>query len=227
MKGNALLLGAALIAALPAYAQLQWYAGVSGGQARTHGELVRNRESTITLATDLRTDFDRTDGAYKAFAGLRFNPVIAVEVIYADLGSHHMLTRMQGGDPPAPASIAIARRISGYGVDLVATPPLGWRSFDVFGRVGSFRSRLEATAQLEGNIVFTGGDFEERRREASRRETVLKWGIGAEWRAMRNVAVRLEWERYLAIGRAFEVGGQGTTGEADTEMVSAGVTFRF
>ena len=223
---NALFLLAAL-AAGPAAAQVSWYAGISGGQAKTDRELVSNRESTITNATGIATAFDAKDTAWKAFAGLRFNPVIALELTYADLGAHRMVTTMQGGDPPFPASIAIDRSISGYGLDLVASPPLGWSRVDLFARLGVFASRLEARAALAGNIVFTGGDPDERVRNTTRNETVLKFGLGAECRLTRNTALRLEWERYAAVGKPFAVGGSGTTGEADTDVVSLGVTMRF
>ena len=124
-------------------------------------------------------------------------------------------------------AIAIDRKLSGYGVDLVATAPLGWSRVDLFARLGAFRSRLEATAALAGNIVFTGGDPNERSRNTTRQETVLKLGIGAECRLARNIAMRLEWERYASVGKPFAVGGSGTTGEADTDVVSLGVTMRF
>jgi opacity protein-like surface antigen len=225
MRSSLFLLAA--LAAGPAAAQVSWYAGIAGGQAKTDRELVANRESTITNATGISTAFDAKDTAWKAFAGLRLNPVIALELAYADLGEHRLVTRMQGGDPPFPASIAIDRRISGYGLDLVATPPLGWSRVDLFARIGVFRSRLEAKAALEGNIVFTSGDPEERVRNTTRDETVLKFGLGAECRLARNVGLRLEWERYAAVGKPFVVGGSGTTGEADTDVVSLGLTMRF
>lgn len=215
------------MAAAPAAAQVGWYAGISGGQAKTDGELVANRESTITDATGLRTDFDAKDTAWKGFAGLRLNPIVAIELSYADLGRHRTHTTMQGGEPPLPAAITIDRRISGYGVDLVATPPLGWTTVSLFGRVGAFRSRLEATARLDGNIVFTGGDVDERERTTTRQETVLKTGLGGEWWFRPDAALRLEWERYYDVGKPFAVGGSGTTGEADTDVVALGVLMRF
>ena len=217
----------AIAAATPAAAQVSWYAGIAAGQSKTDSELVANRESTLTTATNISTAFDAKDTAWKAFAGVRFNPVLALELTYADLGEHRMVTRMQGGDPPFPASIAIDRRISGYGVDLVATAPLGLQRFDLFARVGAFASRLEAKAALAGNIVFTGGDPEERMRTTTRTETVAKFGVGAECRIAGNTALRLEWERYSSVGKAFAIGGSGTTGEADTDSVSLGVTMRF
>ncbi len=214
-------------AAAPAAAQVGWYAGISGGQAKTDSELVANREGTITDATGLRTSFDAEDTAWKGFFGMRLNPVIALELGYADLARHRLHTTMQGGQPPLPAAISIDRRISGYGIDLVATPPLGWRAVSLFGRAGAFRSRLEARASLEGNIVFTGSDAAERERTTTRQETVLKLGIGSEWWLRPGVALRLEWERYRAVGKPFAVGGSGTTGEADTDVVALGVLMRF
>ena len=217
----------AALAAGPAAAQVSWYAGIAGGQAKTDRELVANRESTITNAIGISTAFDARDTAWKAFAGLRLNPVIALELAYADLGEHRMVTRMQGGEPALPASIAIDRRISGYGLDLVATPPLGGSRVELFARLGVFRSRLEANAALAGNIVFTGGDPNERARSTTRDETVLKFGVGAECCLAGNAALRLEWERYSSVGKPFAIGGSGTTGEADTDVVSLGVAMRF
>lgn len=214
-------------AAAPAAAQVGWYAGLSGGRAKTDGELVANREATITDATELRTDFDAQDSAWKGFFGLRLNPVVALEVSYADLGRHRTHTTLQGGQPPLPAAIGIERRISGYGVDLVVAPPLGWTNLGLFGRIGAFRSRLEATASLDGNIVFTGGDVGERARMTTRQETVLKTGLGGEWWFRPNAALRLEWERYHEVGKPFAIGGSGTTGEADTDVVALGVLMRF
>lgn len=226
MIRKALFLLLAAVSA-PAASQVSWYAGLSGGQAKTDSELVANRESTITDATGLRTDFHAEDTAWKGFFGLRLNPVVALELSYADLGRHRTHTTMQGGQPPLPAAISIDRRISGFGVDLVATPPLGWANVSLFGRIGAFRSRLEATARLEGNIVFTGGDVDERARTTTRQETVLKTGLGGEWWFRTNAALRLEWERYHEVGKPFAVGGSGTTGEADTDVVALGLLVRF
>jgi OmpA-OmpF porin, OOP family len=218
-----------LVAAMsaPAWGQAHWYAGIAGGESKTDRQLVVNRETTITDASDLSTAFDAKDTAWKGFFGLRLNRVIALELNYADLGRHRMVTTMLGGQPPLPAAIAIERRISGYGLDLVATAPMGGSRFSVFGRLGAFRSRLEARAALDGNIVFTSGGEEERTRTTTRQETVLKAGIGGEWWFARNAAVRADWERYHAVGKAFAIGGSGTTGEANTDVLSLGVLMRF
>jgi opacity protein-like surface antigen len=203
-----------------------WYAGVSVGQSRTSRDLVNNRESTIVNATDLRTEFDAKDNAWKIGGGFRFNEVLAVELNYADLGKHSIVTTMLAGDAPAFAAIAIERKISGFGADLVVTAPVAPR-FTVYGRVGAFRTNLEASAALAGNIVFTNGDSSDSTRSTKQHETVLRYGFGGQWDLWPNGGLHLEWERYNKVGKAFAIGGSGTTGEADTDVVWLGVTQRF
>jgi hypothetical protein len=56
---------------------------------------------------------------------------------------------------------------------------------------------------------------------------VARYGVGGQWRFGRNMALRVEWERYADVGKAFRIGGSGTTGEADTDAYSVGVLFHF
>jgi OmpA-OmpF porin, OOP family len=203
-----------------------WYAGLAAGQSRTADELVQNRESTITLASDMHSDFDATGSAGKLFGGYRFNPYLALEASYADLGRDTLATRFLGGDPAQPSAIRTTRKVAGFGADLLVGAPLGARAL-LFARLGAFRSRLEASAELSGNVVFNPGNPDERARSTTRNETVAHYGIGGEWALTRDVALRLEWERYAKVGKAFEIGGIGTTGEADMDAWFAGVALRF
>ena len=222
------MLAAAALAVLssPVLAQSRWYAGASAGASRTHSELVFNRESTLVNSVSASTDFDDEDRAWKAFAGVRLNSVIALEASYVDLGAHRMLTTTIGGDPLGVATIDIRRKVRGYGLDLVATAPLGFERFRLFGRAGAFRTTLDASAELAGNIIFTN-DPAARSRSVTQHETVLRTGLGIEWQLARNLALRAEYERFARIGVAFRVGGSGTTGEADTDMASIGVVATF
>jgi OOP family OmpA-OmpF porin len=225
MTRKPLLLALALLAT-PAAAQVSWYAGASAGQARTSDDLVANRESTLLFASNVRTDFDDKDSAWKAFGGVRFSRVLGLELTYADLGSHSMNTTLLGGDPAFPAAILINRKITGYGLDVVGTIPLADDRLNLFGKVGTFRARLDADASLEGNIEFSGGAGE-RSRSTKRTENVVHWGLGAQYWITPTIAIRAEFERYNSVGKAFEVGGSGTTGEADTDVAWIGVVARF
>lgn len=217
---------AVALAATPAAAQISWYAGGNIGQSRTNDELVANRESTLVFAENVRTEFDAKDSAFKAFAGMRINRSIGLEIFYADLGSHRLNTTLQGGAPPLPAAILINRKIAGYGFDLVGTAPLGDERLELIGKVGTFRARIDATASLQGNIEFSGGSGE-RSRGTQRSEEVLHFGAGLQYWITPRIAVRAEYERFSSMGKPFVVGGQGTTGQADTDVAWIGVVARF
>lgn len=212
--------------ALPVSAELPWYAGISAGESRTSRELVRNRESTVTLAYDFHTDFDDRDAAFKATLGYRFHPRFALELDYTHLGTHSLLANFQGGDAPAPAAIFLERKVSGYGLDAVFFQPIA-RDWSAFARVGAYRTTLTARAELGGNVVFTNGDPGERARTTTQHETVARYGVGMQWDIETCWFLRLEWTRHARIGKAFAVGGTGTTGEADTDAILVGLLHRF
>lgn len=209
----------------PAGAELAWYGGMAAGRSRTSDELVSNRESTIVAARAVRSEFDESGSAWKVFGGLKITSWLGVEVTYADLGRSTLRTSMLGGDPPLSAAVTMRRDIAAYGVD--ARVALPWRpaELEFFGKAGVYRTRLKADAALEGNIRF--GDGDERYRALTRRETAAHYGIGVEWRASPHVAVRAEYERFRGIGKRFEVGGSGTTGEADTDVAWLAVIGHF
>ncbi len=229
MRFQKIFLAAALAAlAAPSFAQVpRWYAGIAGGQSHTSDDLVHNRESTVVNAQPgtIHSDFDSTAGAWKAFGGVRVNDILSFELSYADLGRHRLTTSFVGGDPALPGAVAMGRKITGFGADAVFTAPLGER-FAVFGKVGAFRSRLEVDATLDGSVVFTNAPGD-RQRSVTYNETVAHFGLGGDWWFTPNAALRLEWERYHDVGKAFAVGGTGTTGEADTDAVFLGVMMRF
>ncbi|HET9580786.1 MAG TPA: outer membrane beta-barrel protein [Usitatibacter sp.] len=227
MKTKAAVLALTALSLPFAAAAGPWYAGISAGQSRTSSDLVTNRESTIVNATDIHSDFDRTDTAWKVFGGYRLHRNVAVELNYADLGETRLATSLLGGDPPLPATIAIDRKLDGYGADVLLIAPFEPQRLALFARAGAFRARLRETASLDGNIVFTNGDASDRSRSTTHNETVFHWGVGADWDFTPNVAFRLEWERYANVGKPFAIGGSGTTGEADTDAFSLGVIMRF
>jgi len=223
---------AGALACAQAYAQApayplppRFYLEASGGQATTSNELVRNRESTIVNGTDIHSDFDSRDTAWKFGGGWRLLPWFALELNYADLGRvklDTMLTSPTG----APAGISIDRKVTGWGVDAVFMAPIAPR-FGVYARAGAFRSHLETSARLSGNIVFTNGDSSESSRSVTLDETVGRFGVGLRWEAWRNGGIHAEYERYTNIGKAFAVGGSGTTGEADIDAWWIGVSQSF
>ena len=218
---------AAALATAPALAQIppRWYLGISGGESRTSHKLVENRESTVVNGSASSTDFDAKDGAWKVFGGLRVNPWLALEAGYTDLGRSTLVTHTVRVDG-LEGAVAIRRKITALGADVLISAPLGPR-FTVFGRGGAYRTKLKAEAQLDGGIVFTDGSPDERSRSTTFNETVPHFGAGLEWNWRPEASLRIEWERFKDVGKAFAVGATGTTGEADTDLASIGVLMRF
>jgi OOP family OmpA-OmpF porin len=230
MNLKSILAALALVALSgPAFSQARWYAGVSVGQSDTDEALVRNRESTVVNANVVGSDFDSRDTAFKLFAGYRVLPWLAVELNYADLGRSTLTTNIvTTGNPASAGSVVLRRNISGFGADAVVTAPLG-RYASVFGRVGAVQGRIEADATLTGAIVFTngGGGDSDRHRSVVQSETLTRFGAGAEWMLDPRTGLRIEWERWLDVGKAFAIGGSGTTGEADMDVWMVGLAYRF
>ncbi len=215
-----------LAATFPAAAQLHWYAGASLGQSRTDDELVRNRESTITLVSTIHTDFDDTDTAWKVYGGVRFNRYVGLEAAYVDLGKSRTDSHGLGGDPAQPFETIINRKTTGLGLDLAGFLPLMDDRLDLIAKAGLYRTRLEADDTLEGNIIFTN-DPTASFRTVTHTETTKHLGFGLQWWLTKGWAVRAEYERFYSVGKPFEVGGTGTTGEADVDAAWLGVVARF
>jgi OOP family OmpA-OmpF porin len=220
---NALALAAL---AAPVLSHASWYGGIGMGNSKTDEELVANRESTVVNANVAGSDFDDRDLGFKVFGGYQFNSWLAVQLDYTQLGESQLTTDILTINPAQSGTAVLKRKISGFGADVVLSAPLG-QSASIFGKVGAVRSRLEANTRLAGAIVFTNGSASERERSITLNETVTRFGLGADWMFNRNAGLRIEYERWMEVGKKFEIGGTGTTGEADTDFYSVNFLYRF
>ncbi|HXF80981.1 MAG TPA: outer membrane beta-barrel protein [Usitatibacter sp.] len=209
-----------------AAAQGNWYAGATLGQSRTSDDLVSNRESTVVNGSVTGSTFDAKDTAVRLFGGYRLAPWLSLEANYTDLGTAHLVTGTVANDPPIPGTFSESRSVTGFGAGLVLSAPVLDRG-SVFARVSAQRARTQADATLDGNIVFTTGNSGDRHRSASVNQTIATYALGGEWMLNSALGLRLEWERWQKVGRAFAVGASGTTGEADIDFYSVGLLYRF
>lgn len=141
---------------------------------------------------------DDTDTAWKIYGGMEMNEYISMEVGYADLGTV---------DYSAPTG---SRETHGMIIQLVGTYALN-PSFTLIGRGGMNILNTEVNGAIAGPPVNNAGD------------TDVSWslGLGAQYNFTKSVGLRMEWERY------FEVGDPDSTGEADIDLITAGVVFKF
>jgi len=143
---------------------------------------------------------DKTDTAWKAYGGLVVNEYISMEAGYVDLGTV---------DYSAPAG---TRDTHGVIVQLLGTYALN-PSFTLLARGGMNFLKTD----VKGAVAGASGRAE---------DTDIVWsaGVGAQYNFTKAVGLRVEWERYFEAGSPAFNGG---TGEADVDLISAGVVYKF
>ena len=176
----------ATLSALPAAAQDNPYSylGFSVGQSRSKLDtlsLARSQLGPAATATLLGND--QRDTAYKLFLGRQFNPYLALEGGYFDLGRTHFRTAT------VPAGTLDGEiQLQGFNLDLVGTLPVTER-FAVLGRVGAQYARTRDYFAGSGAVSVTSPN-------ASRRETNGKVGLGLQYTFSPGFMLRGEAERY-------------------------------
>jgi opacity protein-like surface antigen len=228
MKTLASFLATALVA-LPAAAQVpHWYVGAAAGQSKAGSQLVSDREAAIGGGNEpnMQTSSDLKDTAGKLWAGYRLSPNFALEAHWTSLGNQRIENTF---DVPFGATgkggVLTEREVEGWGADLLGgiEPAPG---FWLFGRAGAFRAEVKTDTTISGDTRFadgTEGNF----RSVKQSETVLKLGVGGEYAVNPNLVIRLEWERFLDVGKRLTPENSSNTGEADHDAVWLGVGWRF
>jgi OOP family OmpA-OmpF porin len=142
---------------------------------------------------------DDSDTAWKVYGGLEVNEFISMEIGYVELGSVDY------------TSVVAKRDTHGVAMQLVGSYALN-PSFTLLARGGMNVLNTEVTGAT-AVAGATGNDG----------DTDVSWslGLGAQYNFTKSVGVRVEWERY------FEVGDPDSTREADIDLVTAGVVFKF
>lgn len=109
-----------------------------------------------------------------------------------------------------PANLASAFRSTGFAVDTVATLPL-W-GFSFYGRMGAYRGERYGIA---GQPPLWIGD-------SARQGMRWRYGLGVRYDFTKSFGIQAQLERYSNLGL-----GSPFAGDADTDQVSVGVSWRF
>lgn len=203
--GASLLIG---LTASPAFAEDSgWYLGGNYGrsEAKIDERKIRDNLQDSGFTTTRFSD-DESDHGYKLFGGYQFNRHFAIEGGYFDLGSFDFRA-----ETLPPGSLDGKIEIDGFNLDLVGILPLAER-FSLFGRLGA--NHAEANADLRGS-----GAVNVLEPNSSKRDTNLKFGVGAQWAVSERLGLRAEAERYR-IDDSFDNRG-------DIDLFSLGLIFRF
>jgi OOP family OmpA-OmpF porin len=195
---RALVLATALTAAAPAPAQdTGFYAGGALGQAKA-----KDACSGIT-GIGFSGGCDDKDTAWKIFGGYQFNPNLGVELGYVDLGDFTANGTVLG----APVSASAEAK----GFELVGVGSIPFtQQLSGYAKAGAFRWDVD-TRTAAGATATGGGD----------KGTDFTYGLGLKYDFTRNIAGRLEFQRYNNVGET------STTGQSDVNLWTAGVMFKF
>lgn len=184
-----------------------WYSGVQIGQsrARIDDPSIRSGLQRNGFASSSIVDDDRATG-YKLYGGYQFNPYVAIEGGYFDLGKFgYTVTTVPAG------TLRGDIRLKGLNLDTVGILPLT-EKLSAFGRIG--------VAYADARDSFSGtGAVAVRTPSASKREANIKFGVGMQYAFSDALAVRVEAERYRVDDA---IGNRG-----DVDLVSLGLLYRF
>ena len=171
------LVVAAAMASVPALAQQYspyyspWYfgAGVGGGHLNKSG-------------TDLtgfnNAQVDDTETTYTIRAGWRFNPYMAIELGYYDLGKYAFHGRPFG----TALDVDGQAKAKSVGLSFVGILPID--PFELYGRIGYARSELKINASAP--LAPTPINQKDKQNEAT-------YGVGGRWTFIPHWALFAEW----------------------------------
>ena len=163
----------------------------------------------------MTSSLDDSDSGFGFFAGYRFNTHLAVEAGYLDLGNVAYRVNARGNVTgiPTDARLNVDTETSGMTAAALGIWPLSYR-WEVYGRVGALFSSNDFRAFYD--------DVEQspRRAEFSENDVDLLAGLGTSFNFLEIYDLRLEFQRI------FDAGDK-TTGEADLDLISVGVSVVF
>jgi OOP family OmpA-OmpF porin len=140
---------------------------------------------------------DEKDTAWRILAGYQINRNFAAEIGYHDLGESKASFGSTSG------SIKV-KAVELVGIGAFPVLPV----LSIYGKIGGYYAKTE----LSSNIPGVGS--------ADDNNTGLTYGAGVQWDVLRNLGLRLEWQRYDDVG-------SDSTGEGDINVISVGALWRF
>jgi OOP family OmpA-OmpF porin len=166
---------------------------------------------------------DDSDTALTVFAGYRFNPYIAVEAGYVDLGTAEY--RSTGTvNPPGPAvsaptALDVDVESKGATVTALGSLPLG-DIVDLHGHLGFLFAKTDLTVTTSiGSTVGTGTE--------SLDSVSALFGVGAGFHLGEHWSLSLDWTRYDNVGDEDEDDDVRTEAGFNIDALSVSAMFRF
>lgn len=193
------------------FASAQYYVGAVGGQsdASLNSSDIINQLAELGYGNAIGS-VDTQGSAYRAYAGYRFNPYLAVEAGFSDFGKNSLAASVT----PA-GTLNIDLRTKGADISVVGSYPINsWAK--TYLRAGVFDAETKASYVGTGSVVLARGQSDQ-----STRKTVGVFGVGALLQVGGKFTVRAEFSRTEKVGNAL------TGGESSIDSAMLGVEYRF
>ncbi|MDR1164079.1 MAG: porin family protein [Candidatus Accumulibacter sp.] len=198
-----------------------FYFGGSLGQSNTKFDGSDYSFEDPALSGLISERRDKTDNAWKLFAGYEFNKYIAVEGGHAELGSPEV--RYSGSGPLQGLKGKARLKQSAWFISAKGTLPIHER-FNLFGKVGITHNKSSISAKSNDAVLNAYLDLPHKK---SADKTGLFYGVGAEYVLDKNIRFRLEYENFGRFGSRGYVLEDRETGRSKTDLWSLGVTLNF
>lgn len=183
------------------------YFGLSLGRSQATIDEPRIRARLLSNgASSVSFSLDESSTAFKLLGGYQFNPYLAVEGGYFNLGKFGYTANTQ----PA-GSLKGQAKFQGVNLDLVGTWPLAQR-WSALGRIGAQFAETRDSFSATGAV--TVGDS-----NPSKKELNAKFGLGVQYAWSPSLRVRADFERYRVNDA---IGNRG-----DINVVSLGLVIPF
>lgn len=154
-------------------------------------------QSNSDVTCPAATSCDDSDTAWKIFGGLEVNEYISMEVGYADMGEVDYKGAVSG-----------TREVDGMTLRLI----------------GAYALNPRFTLLATGGMNILQADMKTVPGASDDTDVAWSAGLGMQYNFTKSVGLRVEWERYFEVGSSNFNGG---TGEADVDLISAGLVFKF
>jgi OOP family OmpA-OmpF porin len=193
-----------------------FYGGLSVGRSSANVTQI-TRQDVLDIGFNSITSFQngssKSDTAWKIFGGYRFNPNVAAEIFYGNLGKFSHSAEGSGliGSTPTPFSLESSLKVTGFGAAALIGAPLN-EQWSVFAKPGFFCWDAKDTVTATTTSSISGS--------TDKKGTSPSFGLGAAYAFTENLSARLEWEAI------FNVGDKNTTGKSNVNMLALSIQFR-
>lgn len=198
-------------------AEQNFYAGLSIGRSSANVTGISRQDvldSGFTSLSSFQNGSSNSDTAWKIFGGYRFNPNVAAELFYTNLGKFSRNASGTGATASSPSVdfvLSSDLKITGFGaVALIGLPVTP--QWNLFAKPGLlvWDAKRSSTATAAG--ASQSGSV-------SKSGTSPSFGLGVSYEFTDSLSGRFEWDDY------FNVGDKNTTDKSNVNLFALSVQY--